>query len=199
MEANKQVTLDSPALAFQNPLSAVPVQEKSEFVSVKEGGEFSADFLVSVIALGVAVVALWTSIREGRSGRKHAKLSVTPHISVLKNVQHQGPVGFTLKNNGIGPARVLSIRALIGGNWSGAMSESELRDLIKVLGVPLRCNWQSMKVGDIIAVGEERNVFHFPTKGAGTFHQDQCVQAINSACLEVEYESLYGERQKSSE
>jgi hypothetical protein len=94
--------------------------------------------LVSVFALGVSVFALALGAWQTRLMQSQARAGVWPYLTIgytyTNNVDTDGFI-WTIDNNGVGPARVQSVRLSLDGkpmrNWN---------EVIEALGVSHRPN-----------------------------------------------------------
>jgi hypothetical protein len=77
----------------------------SETVNERKKFKWSTDNWISLSAVFIALCALFLSIYEGCSNRKHNRLSVKPLILLDSGLDETGS-GFRIRNSGLGPALI---------------------------------------------------------------------------------------------
>ena len=97
-----------------------------------------ATFVVSVAAVIVSLVGLYIGIQESRRTREHERLSVVPKLaSQFVNGSDSDITGIVLKNDGLGPAHVLTVRLSTVNKVIGDIyGDDQWRTLFTEVGAP---------------------------------------------------------------
>ena len=69
--------------------------------------------IMAICAVIIALSALFVAVLQGYLARKHNRLSVKPHLEVIRNSFPSEPVSIVLKNHGTGPAIIKKIRVYV--------------------------------------------------------------------------------------
>lgn len=117
--------------------------------------KWSTDNWISLSAVFIALCALFLSIYEGYSNRKHNQISVKPLI-LLDSGKNETGSGFRIRNSGLGPALIKWFSVEIDGklmpHWKAFIEE---------LGLPLSGDYSYMNPSEksILLPGEKENLF----------------------------------------
>lgn len=97
----------------------------------------TADNVIAISSVVIALAALVFSIHEGRATRRHNRLSVMPRVSVHHHLSgRQGMLGIAASNDGLGPAVVTDCVVEVDGTlmkndgdngWEAALTTLDLR------------------------------------------------------------------------
>lgn len=156
----------------------------------------------ALIALAAFLVAWWT----GHVQRRHAELSVQPHLDFIYGNTSLGALALVLVNNGIGPAIVDSFSISVGdstiksplhlGVWNKAFSKAG-GDAPATANVPL--------IGQYLSPGERLflvNAGDNVSMAASAKEATETAQRFESALLQVRvhiaYRSLYGVKHEAT-
>lgn len=155
----------------------------------------SEETIVAICALVVATVstalAAWTAFIQ----RRHMQLSVRP-IAAVPVANYENRIGVFLKNTGLGPMRVVSLRA--------TSDEGKIQDSLISHMPPLRPNimWSTyygtadglaLEPGSMVDLLLLEGKFDDPDfRGS----RDSVRAALSKITLVVEYEDLYGRRMR---
>ena len=135
----------------------------------------------SIVAIFIALMALFISIWQGCEERRHNRLSVTP-ILTFDNISHNRSKTIKLKNVGLGPARILSFEIMEGDAVYSAENGNPWNKLsfIKNIGFS---EMYYFDYGAVIKPDQSYNIL--------TWNLD----SLRSLDIEIKviYESIYGE------
>jgi hypothetical protein len=160
---------------------------------------------VGICALGVSICALLISIWQGFETRKNYRLSVTPSIAIVGNwVFGSNPIGITLENKGIGPAKIISIELMKNGMIYNYLSNpndylSFLKRFFDRKIATLYTCQRNFDVGEMIAPGEVTPLFWLDNQECSDIKKIIIYQEIFCGItIRVKYESIYGKKYTSN-
>ncbi len=163
----------------------------------------SPEIIISICASVIAMCALCVSIWQGILARKHARLSVEPHLDIHINFAKNADFnGVAFENNGLGTARVKEISIENHSNESNPIvivnNELGWKDLLPSYGLKRdRIRWSSILPGEAIPSGAEHHLLYIPKD---TVNADEIMEdfrnMMSSIKILVVYESMYGESKK---
>ncbi|CAI2291053.1 MULTISPECIES: hypothetical protein [Vibrio] len=150
-----------------------------------------------VIALSAAIIAFVTaivSIWQGALNRKYYRLSTKPHLIIDQTRNEEVPTEFTLKNNGLGPAIIISFDVFV----DDVLIETDECPVVKALSVigATRINLRihTPSVGEAIAVSSEIIILGI-VDGPYSESTLQALKQLDcSVKFKIVYESMYGEK-----
>lgn len=154
-----------------------------------------SDFASTIIALCALIFTVWQS----RKQRIHDRLSVKPHLDILEQRNHFGSeVSFCLeiKNNGLGPAIIRSHKIYKGSE--GTKDYELVEDLEAELNEMLDLN--TVYTSELHPnFGLSANTSHPYLLVKIESNDPEASDQLRSALyckynIEIEYESMYGER-----
>jgi hypothetical protein len=138
----------------------------------------------------IALAALWVAVYEGRSNRKHNRLSLAPRLAITHHLYgSKGYLGLSVFNTGPGPAIIQQCDLMVDGKLVNGWGNAA-----KLLGL------EELGLGcDHIAPGSmspnERRWLLFVRAGSDN---SQYIKALNNALpriyLGITYSSVYGEK-----
>lgn len=159
--------------------------------------------VISLSAIATALAALFVAVWQGIETRNHNRMSVIPKLSInrksytdVSSVTKGAEPGFSVVNNGTGPAIIKEVRIFITdslgkekmyNDWSNAFS----KDNLNMSADMVRCyNFHS---GEALREGHsERLLFMVPGD------QDRLDKFNNEFLkirrIEIDYESIYKEK-----
>lgn len=151
--------------------------------------------ITSIIGVVVAALAMFIATWNAYIQRKHARLSVTPHIDLTYGETTKDPLGLFMVNNGLGPARIKEFSVLVGGEsvkpnylgiWSAVFhkfnqtSPSEANDVTA---------GQMLRAGDMLLLVKVDHVGESVEEFVEKIGEFQSV--LRQIEVRVSYESLY--------
>jgi hypothetical protein len=150
---------------------------------------------ISIAATVIALAALAVAVLEGLAARRHNRISVVPHLSVLQSVSGAPAdlVGLRLKNNGVGPAVLRSVTLAIDGQRIGQGDALTWLKVMHQLGVAE--NWleaTALEPGEAIGAGDYQNLLFVQHQNRTEESIKRLTRALFRLSLEVSYESVYG-------
>lgn len=159
--------------------------------------------IAAVASAVTAVVALFVALWTTHVQRVHNRRSVTPHLDFVYGITDIGPLALSLVNNGIGPAKLLKFLVTVDG--TRARSEHLLNvwhyafDLVN-FSCPANSN--EPLPGQYFPPGARLLLVDFGpdlecTEIDGIAAHEQIgafEKALRSFTVQLEYESVYGQR-----
>lgn len=146
---------------------------------------------VNVAALIIACLALILSVYEGSKTREHNRLSVRPQLEF--SIGHNpsgGPLEFRVTNCGLGPAVKLTMRAGLEGKPRRAVRYRGFLDTLEEAGL-LELDGDHEFPGVLVA-GESTTLLRVTVSDFVTY--SRFVAGVQRLRIEIDYESMYGER-----
>lgn len=147
-----------------------------------------------VVAIIAVIIACWNAYIQ----RKHARLSVTPHIDLSYGETTKDPLGLFMTNNGLGPARIKEFSVFVGnelvkpnylGIWSAAFHKFNQIAPCEANDVTAG---QMLRAGDtllLVKIGHVNESVEDFVEKIGEFQS-----VLRQLEVRVSYESLYAEQ-----
>lgn len=150
---------------------------------------FKTEAVVTALSLCVAVLASMGSMAQAYLVMVHNKLSVTPALEIeLSRFRSQHRFNLELVNNGLGPARVKSVRFYVDGKPAG----DDVIAVFNTLDIPIRCfNYSGLS--GYYKVGDRRKVMEIIKDSPCSDSADAIGIKLARMAFDVEYESIYSE------
>ncbi|WP_421189257.1 hypothetical protein [Aeromonas enteropelogenes] len=144
----------------------------------------------AIIAFSTTIVSIW----QGYLNRQYYRLSTRPHLLIDQILYQDIPMEFTLKNNGLGPAIIISFDVIIDERYIKT-TECPVTKALSALEVTGTNNSiHTITEGEAISVGGEVTILKIEDEP----YPDEIISAIKELdrCVKfrVVYESIYGER-----
>ena len=133
---------------------------------------------IQFAALVVAVCALVVTVWQGAVTRKHNRLSVTPVLTLFRR-EIDGII--TVKNNGIGPALIISQEVYFRGE---PLEEESFQKAI-----PRLIDSGHLLPGAAIAPGDEVMLFK-----SATYVDGSHIEVLQELRFRITYKSIYNEK-----
>ena len=162
------------------------------------------ELTLSISAMIIAIASITISIWEGSIMRKHYHLSVMPHLNNAFTVDDSSSTKnasafFNIKNNGLGPAVILSREYFVDGN---KIDDSKNHFSVKILEALNFDNtagksFRSISKGFTILAGDNLRVFGLYFSNRESFYR-QRMKLHDRLSFIIKYESLYGEQYEVS-
>ena len=162
------------------------------------------ELTLSISAMIIAVASITISIWEGSTMRKHYHLSVMPRLNNSFTVNDSSSTNnasaiFTINNNGLGPAVILSREYFVDGN---KIDDSKNHFSVILDSTPNFDNtagpsFHSISKGSTISAGENLKVFGLFFSDRESFYR-QRMKLHDRLSFIIKYESLYGEQYEVS-
>ena len=162
------------------------------------------ELTLSISAMIIAVASITISIWEGSTMRKHYHLSVMPRLNNSFTVNDSSSTNnasaiFTINNNGLGPAVILSREYFVDGN---TIDESKYHFSV-ILDSTLNfdntagTSFASISKDLTISPGDNLRVFGLYFSNRESFYR-QRMKLNDRLSYIIKYESLYGEQYEVS-
>ena len=158
------------------------------------------ELTLSISAMIIAIASITISIWEGSTMRKHYHLSVMPRLNDAFTVDDSSSTKnasafFNIKNNGLGPAVILSREYFVDGN---KIDDSKNHFSVKILEAlnidnTAGTSFQSITKGFTISAGDNLTLFGLYFSNMESFNR-QRMQLNYRLSYIIKYESLYGEQ-----
>jgi len=164
----------------------------------------SSELLISISAIIIALTSIVVSVWEGNSMRNHYQLSVQPRLNYSFESEifpdddeyNFSSALFKIKNNGLGPAIIMSIEYFIDGEIIDTNECSECLDIL----FNKRFNfdnlgghaYSTLLVGQTIPMNESLTIYEYNFLSEEAFHR-QSKEFYHRLSFIFKYQSLYGE------
>ena len=152
----------------------------------------------------IAIASIAISIWEGSAMRKHYHLSVMPRLNNSFTVNdsssnNNASAIFTISNNGLGPAVILSREYYVDGNKIDDSKNhfSVIIDSTLNFDNTAGTTFSSIPKGTTIPSGDNLTVFGLFFSNRESFYR-QRMKLNNRLSYIIKYESLYGEQYEVS-
>ena len=162
------------------------------------------ELTLSISAMIIAVASITISIWEGSTMRKHYHLSVMPRLNDSFSVDDSSSTNnasaiFTISNNGLGPAVILSREYFVDGNKIDDSKNhfSVILDSTLNFDNTAGSRFSSIPKGTTISAGENLRVFGLFFSNRESFYR-QRMKLNDRLSYIIKYESLYGEQYEVS-
>ena len=158
------------------------------------------ELTLSISAMIIAIASITISIWEGSIMRTHYHLAVMPHLNDAFTVDDSSSTKnasafFNIKNNGLGPAVILSREYFVDGN---KIDDSKNHFSVKILEAlnfdnTAGTSFQSISKDLTISAGDNLRVFGLYFSNRESFYR-QRMKLHDRLSFIIKYESLYGEQ-----
>lgn len=177
--------------------------EESEYIPEKKPTVWRSDRIVSISAIFISLLTLFTFINQNRLLQKQAALSVLPYLAISSSYNNSDDPSFQLKlvNRGVGPAIIESQEI----QYQGKVYQDEffdfLADQIPGLDTMGNISRASFEFGHVLPSGEDLYLI-------GVFDNLDVVNLVagtleklddSGLTYEITFRSIYGERWKITE
>lgn len=149
----------------------------------------SADTVVAVSAVVIAVASLGVSLWQARSTRQHNPHSVRPVLQLHLGIHDGARSGIRLINVGLGPAVVVRTLVRLDGEVIGRWDRASA-DTIRT-GLTTHLNAVTFGENEVLAAGYSEYLLSLPTYDAST-HELIKDLLDRRLAVTIHYESLYG-------
>ena len=153
------------------------------------------------VSLLVACLALGLTIWQGRATIRHNKLSTKPMIEVNRRYYKRGLREVIIKNNGLGPAILTSLKVMLNDKViveaqnNDGCEQNDMTDFIKKIQL-IKYPYSTMSpgVGRSILAGEEITLFTFEKESLDPAALKVLYELDSKLDLQIEYESIYKDK-----
>jgi hypothetical protein len=168
------------------------LQARQSLLDREQGGErLDAALVTAAAAVVVAVIALFISVWEAVTSRRHNRLSVRPLVCMeLCTTDHMSLV---LNNNGLGPAVIMRYLFEIPLPKGGSRTLTDprgIREVIGDVGLDHVTLWRGDQ-GDVVA--SQSSVVLMDLGLVGEEEQARVLAKLEGVTFALEYKSLYQE------
>lgn len=176
---------------------------ETEYSSQEKPNVWRSDRIVSISAIFISLLTLFTFINQNRLLQKQAALSVLPYLAISSSYNNGSNPSFQLKlvNRGVGPAIIESQEI----QYKGKVYQHEffdfLSDQIPGLDTMDNISRASFEFGHVLPSGEDLYLI-------GVFDNLDAVNLVagtlekledSGLTYEITFRSIYGERWKITE
>ena len=153
------------------------------------------------VSLLVACLALGLTIWQGRATIRHNKLSTKPMIEVNRRYYKRGLREVIIKNNGLGPAILTSLKVMLNDKViveaqnNDGCEQNDMTDFIKKIQlIKYPYSTLSPSIGRSILAGEEVTLFTFEKDGLDSEALRVLYELDSELDIQIEYESIYKDK-----
>jgi hypothetical protein len=161
----------------------------------------NSDRSVAIASAAIALMALVATIWDGVETRHHNRLSVAPRLdfySVHSTSMDHPDNYIAIENKGFGPAIIKGFHITVNGARYTALGRKNMTALVKHLGLYTRgVAFSSPEMDDTFKPSEFSKLLQIDPNKTTPALMKSFNDASGRMKLEVEYESLYGERFKT--
>jgi hypothetical protein len=144
-----------------------------------------------IIALGAALTTIW----QGFLTRRHNRLSVTPILRIDRNRIPGEPYSIVLRNNGVGPAIIRSIKYLVDGVLIPDNADFQEARAISIIGLnPDHYKLYRLYPGEPFASNESHSIFETMDPIQSNQEARNIDMAFHRLTIEIKYESIYQQK-----
>jgi hypothetical protein len=184
-----------------------------------------AAVVVGIASVVIARGALKVAVDQATQAREHARISISPHLSIRDENEYEGDYSdhrtVRLINTGVGPAVISGFRVRVeddemAGSWGGW--EAAIHKLSE-MGIPLEVGSPRMyylSVGDWVAPNEDLRLLDVTIKPETIqsmkadlktskseaelkrWAATELEKQVRKLTIEIDYTSAYGERQRAT-
>jgi len=163
--------------------------------------KFGTDTIIAIAAVVVAVCSMAVAVYEGSQTRKHNRLSVLPKLTPVVGLNWKKPkdaLGFSIENNGTGPAIINSVTVYLDGKpmpQSNSGGWLELFEKLELFGQSNR--YYKFDTGDALSVGQSKKLLAYDPDLAKEEGETpvRFYQALERISVKITYASVYGNKQ----
>lgn len=152
----------------------------------------TADHIISISSVIIALSAFILSIRQAKSTEKHNRLSLTPNLCITY-VFKQDTLEFNadIENTGIGPAIIHDVIAEVDGKAlpRGSINWIEIFDALKFPG-----NVGVMNLGNEFIQPNKKYSLVALQSVDPTYSKNEMLKVIQRIKITIHYQSVYGDK-----
>ena len=177
-------------MAFMSVAGAAPVSFPVQILGSETDSE-----IMAVCAVLIALSALFVSVLQAYLTRKHNRLSVRPHLELIKNISPSGPASIVLKNHGTGPAIIKKIRVYVDKEEYFADDDDSFKAALEKLGISERditATYCLYEKNAILGIGAEQKIMEFYNSRGDETVWRYIAQMIDRIGVKVEFQCIYG-------
>ncbi|MGX1927309.1 hypothetical protein ACUALS_19425 [Vibrio sp. NH-7] len=154
------------------------------------------EHIISMSAAVIALSALGVSVWQSVLNREYFRKSTKPHLCIDQTLTDEKLLGFTLQNNGLGPAIITDFCVLVDGyRLCSLHPDDQMEKAFSILGIDqigygcyIPSKQQSISTGCTLQLLEIDDASYSSDIQVGI------EQIATSITFEIEYESIYGEK-----
>lgn len=149
--------------------------------------------IIALCAVVIAVLSFFVTIWESYTSRSHNRLMVKPHLYIDLNVVSTEPIRLVLKNNGLGPALIKSLRMFVEGKEISSSGEKLYNEAMKFIGLDEYSFHFFLLTSDhAFSVGDEIDLFVFDNNELDEEDILVIKKNLDKLNIVIKYESIYG-------
>ncbi len=161
-------------------------------------------YLIDLMALFIAVLALFLTIWQAKISREHNILSVRPHLVIAHPVlakissyslKSNTPLKYILSNEGLGPAKIKQVYLVYNKKNFPITTIQDLKLALLKAGINFDPYWGFTipTKGEYISAGGEEMLLSFPRDSGDKALLQKLLKVLPLISFKVEYESIYEE------
>lgn len=156
------------------------------------------DTITAMAAVAIASLALELQYWDHYETRAFNRMKVRPYLTAQWDPNSEdGKCGIAIRNDGLGPARIISIQFF---DKSGkALGSSSAQDVHALLGRAfnphgaLAVHYNDLTPGSMVRVGEKLYLFYIIPAETNSSAKSDLSAALSQISVTVHYQSLYNE------
>jgi hypothetical protein len=162
---------------------------------LKYFNSFDSATKISLSSVSLAIAALFISVWNVVTFRRHNRLSVRPSLSILKRIWQTHPqVSIIITNNGLGPAFIKRIIIRIDGKEYPLFTVNQWKTFFQNAGISngiITC--YTMQDKETLRPGDPLTLVSIDDSDREC-NVHRVVNELNNLCVEVTYYSIYEEK-----
>jgi hypothetical protein len=149
-----------------------------------------APTLVALCSMVIALCSLELSIHQAQLARQHDYLATKPRLQISFYYTKEG-VGWTLSNDGLGPARIRGFRATVNGIRQ--TPTEHFPDILKSFGLPqgTEAEFLNPVVGAIVEAGKSNKILWVQSGAGANIVNARHNQVVFDLCYCSMYEQCW--------
>lgn len=159
--------------------------------------EVDANTVIAVCSVVIAVASLGVSAYVAWATREHNRLSMRPLLKLSTTFVAETTAGLTLTNSGPGPARIISSKLWFGDEEIGTFNQPNVHEfpirLVQERLLDFRPHAATLGGHPYLATGGQQFLLSVDRYNKGV-HGRFARLIEEQLRLEIQYESIYGER-----
>lgn len=173
-------------------LSSLAVTGSIQMVFEKGGLEEAAAVVIAIAALGVA----WS---QAHATRLHNRLSAKPVIEFVVRCSSVVGLGVDLRNDGLGPAFLDSLKVTLNGKTLELVEGRDLLEFSRSLYAvpPTSGTLGSFSVGAAIRVGQTLHLVDYVNDANLLKNAGHANSTLTGLVVDMEYRCIYGDKHKT--
>lgn len=157
---------------------------------------------IALLALAISLIAVWFTWKQVEISQTHNRLSVTPILQLTPYLEGVGKRnGLYLTNDGLGPALIKTFSVTLRGDRTEGFESDRWGEIVTSLKLTPECFGHAWPRNETtISAGVEIPLIFVTNASGKEFCFLEAVQMFGGEpiLIELEYESIYGDRKTVS-